>query len=155
MTERDGTLSINTTRFDEFFAANPDAFAALLDTRAITDSNLVQAELTGNLWEEGVYSYNNTTNSLLDPVPEPPPADQTRLDRPMSFENGKYKITEGGGRGLALTLLGNGEDAQVFIGKSLLQTLTEFSEDILKTNGDIDTKIAGYNDDIDGFKQTR
>ena len=69
----------------------------------------------------------------------------------MSFENGKYKITEGGGRGLALTLLGNGEDAQVFIGKSLLQTLTEFSEDILKTNGDIDTKIAGYNDDIDGF----
>jgi flagellar hook-associated protein 2 len=151
MTERDGTLSINAARFEEFFTAKPDAFAALLDSRAITDSNLVQAELTGNLWEPGVYTYTNATHNLLDPAPEPPPADQTRLDRPMSLENGKYKITAGGARGLALTLLGNGEDAQVFIGKSLLQTLTEFSEDILKTNGDIDTKIATYNDDIDDF----
>lgn len=151
MTERDGTLSINATRFEEFFTAKPDAFAALLDSRAITDSNLVQAELTGNLWEPGVYTYTNATHNLLDPAPEPPPADQTRLDRPMSLEDGKYKITSGGARGLALTLLGNGEDAQVFIGKSLLQTLTEFSDDILKTNGDIDTKIATYNDDIDDF----
>ena len=151
MTERDGTLSINATRFEEFFNAKPDAFAALLDSRAITDSNLVQAELTGNLWEPGVYTYTNATHNLLDPAPEPPPADQTRLDRPMSLENGKYKITAGGARGLALTLLGNGEDAQVFIGKSLLQTLTEFSNDILKTNGDIDTKIATYNDDIDDY----
>jgi len=151
MTERDGTVSINATRFEEYFDANPDAFAALLDSRAITDSNLVQAELTGSLWEPGVYSYTNATNSLLDPAPEPPPADQTRLDRAMNLENGKYKITEGGARGLALTLLGNGEDAQVFIGKSLLQTLTEFSEDILRTNGDIDTKIATYNDDIDDY----
>lgn len=151
MTERDGTLSINATRFEEFFTAKPDAFAALLDSRAITDSNLVQAELTGNLWEPGVYTYTNATHNLLDPAPEPPPADQTRLDRPMSLEDGKYKITSGGARGLALTLLGNGEDAQVFIGKSLLQTLTEFSDDILKTNGDIDTKIATYNDDIDDY----
>ena len=151
MTERDGTLSINAARFEEFFTAKPDAFAALLDSRAITDSNLVQAELTGNLWEPGVYTYTNATHNLLDPAPEPPPADQTRLDRPMSLENGKYKITAGGARGLALTLLGNGEDAQVFIGKSLLQTLTEFSDDILKTNGDIDTKIATYNDDIDDY----
>ena len=151
MTERDGTLSINATRFDEYFSANPDAFAALLDSRAITDSNLVQAELTGSLWEPGVYSYTNATNSLLDPAPEPPPADQTRLDRTMNLEDGKYKITEGGARGLALTLLGNGEDAQVFIGKSLLQTLSEFSEDILRTNGDIDSKIATYNDDIDDY----
>ena len=151
MTERDGSLSINATRFEEFFTAKPDAFAALLDSRAITDSNLVQAELTGNLWEPGVYTYTNATHNLLDPAPEPPPADQTRLDRPMNLENGKYKITSGGARGLALTLLGNGEDAQVFIGKSLLQTLSEFSEDILKTNGDIDTKIASYNDDIDDY----
>ena len=69
----------------------------------------------------------------------------------MNLEKRKYKITSGGARGLALTLLGNGEDAQVFIGKSLLQTLSEFSEDILKTNGDIDTKIASYNDDIDDY----
>ena len=56
MTERDGTLSINATRFEEFFNAKPDAFAALLDSRAITDSNLVQAELTGNLWGSLVYT---------------------------------------------------------------------------------------------------
>jgi len=145
MTERDGTLSVNATRFEQFFEANPDAFAALMDSRAVTDSNLVQAELTGNLWEPGVYLYDNTAHALADASATPP------VYEPMNLESGKYKITTGGGRGLALTLLGNGENANVFIGKSLLQTLTEFSEDILRANGEIDTKINTYNDDIDDY----
>lgn len=145
MTERDGTLSINDTRFEEFFEANPDAFAALMDSRAITDSNLVQAELTGTLWEAGTYLYNNTSNELANASGTPPSYEA------MNFEGGKYKITTGGARGLALTLLGNGEDATVYIGKSLLQTLTEFADGVLAANGDIDTKIATYNDDIDDY----
>jgi len=69
----------------------------------------------------------------------------------MVFEGGKFKITSGDARGLALTMLGDGEDANIYIGKSLMQTIQEFTENILKPNNDIDVKIKGYNDDIIEF----
>ena len=71
----------------------------------------------------------------------------------MVFEGGKFKITSGDARGLALTMLGNGEDATIFIGKSLMETIQEFTENILVPNNDIDIKIQGYNDDITDFNQ--
>lgn len=151
MTELDGSISINEDKFEEFFAANPDAFSAITNTRAISDSNLVQAELSGSLWKTGTYEFdkiNDTTAQLykLD-------ANGARIDagHAMSFEGGKFKITDGDARGLALTMLGNGEDAKIYIGKSLMQTLQEFTENILKPNNDIDIKIKGYNDDIIEF----
>ncbi|MEL0294415.1 MAG: hypothetical protein VXA66_12185, partial [Alphaproteobacteria bacterium] len=54
MTELDGSISINETKFREFFEANPDAFSAISNTRAVSDSNLVQAEISGTLWKTGV-----------------------------------------------------------------------------------------------------
>ena len=53
--------------------------------------------------------------------------------------------------GLALTLLGNGEDTTVRIGKSLLDILKDFSNDLLVSNNQIDTKISSYNDDITDY----
>ena len=252
MTERDGTLSLNETKFNEFFDTNPDAFAALTTSRAVTDSNLVHAELSGTLWEAGTYAFNvnsdatatldgvakeETYTSIQSPLlsnaengkvisvdiggqtisytvtGHPTPGTYTVADlvtdltaansalanpadvsfsavnngsedtlvvtagtknrdvsfadltiggttagthstttthggNEMSLEAGKYKVTTGGARGLALTLLGNGEDTNVYIGKSLLQTLQEFSRGILAVNNPIDQKITSYNDDI-------
>ena len=56
MTELDGSVSINETKFEEFFTANPDAFSAITNTRAVSDSNLVQAELSGSLWKTGIHT---------------------------------------------------------------------------------------------------
>ena len=140
MTERDGTLSINELTFNAFFEANPDAFSAMMNTRAVTDSNLVQAEITGTLWQAGNYNFNINPDTTAD------------LDGDaMSLEGGKYKITTGDARGLALTLLGNGEDTTVRIGKSLLDILKDFSNDLLVSNNQIDTKISSYNDDITDY----
>lgn len=140
MTERDGSLSVNELTFNEFFEANPDAFSALMNTRAVTDSNLVQAEISGTLWQPGNYTFNVNPDKTAD------------LDGDaMSLEDGKYKITTGNARGLALTLLGNGEDATVRIGKSLLDILKDFSKDVLVSNNQIDTKISSYNDDISDY----
>ena len=71
----------------------------------------------------------------------------------MTFEGGKFKIAAGDARGLALTMLGDGEDAKIFIGKSLMQTIQEFTENILKPNNEIDVKINGYNEDITEFNE--
>ena len=140
MTERDGTLSINELTFNAFFEANPDAFSAMMNTRAVTDSNLVQAEISGTLWQAGNYNFNINPDTTAD------------LDGDaMSLEGGKYKITTGDARGLALTLLGNGEDTTVRIGKSLLDILKDFSNDLLVSNNQIDTKISSYNDDITDY----
>ena len=151
MTELDGSISINEDKFNEFFEANPDAFSAVTNTRAISDSNLVQAELSGSLWKTGTYEFDKTgpTTAKLYKLDE----NNARVDSgdDMVFEGGKFKITSGDARGLALTMLGDGEDANIFIGKSLMQTLQEFTENILVPNNDIDIKIKTYNDDIVEF----
>ena len=43
MTERDGSLTINETKFNEFFNANPDSFSAVMNSRVTANSNLVKA----------------------------------------------------------------------------------------------------------------
>ena len=55
-------------KFNEFFAANPDAFSAVTNTRAISDSNLVQAELTGSLWKTGTYEFEKSTAAAVAEV---------------------------------------------------------------------------------------
>jgi len=153
MTELDGSVSINETKFNEFFDANPDAFSAITNTRAISDSNLVQAELSGSLWKTGTYEFDKTgpTTAKLYKLDE----NNARVDAgdDMVFEGGKFKITSGDARGLALTMLGDGEDANIFIGKSLMQTIQEFTENILIPNNEIDIKIKNYNDDIVEFNE--
>jgi len=152
MTELDGSVSINETKFNEFFDANPDAFSAITNTRAISDSNLVQAELSGSLWKTGTYEFDKTgpTTAKLYKLDE----NNARVDAgdDMVFEGGKFKITSGDARGLALTMLGDGEDANIFIGKSLMQTIQEFTENILEKKH-IDIKIKTYNDDIVEFNE--
>ena len=151
MTELDGSVTINETKFEEFFAANPDAFSAITNTRAISDSNLVQAELSGTLWKTGTYEFDKLTNTTAQLYKLDENGARIDAGHAMVFEGGKFKITDGDARGLALTMLGNGEDAKIFIGKSLMQTIQEFTENILKPNNEIDTKIQTYNDDIIEF----
>jgi flagellar hook-associated protein 2 len=153
MTELDGSVSINETKFEEFFTANPDAFSAITNTRAVSDSNLVQAELSGNLWKTGTYEFDKLTSTTAQLYKLDENGARIDAGHAMTFEGGKFKITGGDARGLALTMLGNGEDAKIFIGKSLMQTIQEFTENILKPNNDIDVKIQGYNDDITEFNE--
>ena len=143
MTERDGSLTVDETKFNEFFEANPDAFSALMNSRAVTDSNIVQAEISGSLWEAGNYEFNINPDMTADLEGDT-----------MSLEDGKYKITTGDARGLALTVLGSGEDTTVRIGKSLLDILKEFSYSVLVSNNEIDTKISTYNSDISDYEDS-
>ena len=61
----------------------------MMNTRAVTDSNLVQAEISGTLWQAGNYNFNINPDTSAD------------LDGDaMSLEGGKYKITTGDAREL-------------------------------------------------------
>ena len=52
MTELDGSVNINETKFREFFKANPDAFSAIGNTKQYR-FNLVQAKLVEHYGKQG------------------------------------------------------------------------------------------------------
>jgi len=137
MTNRDGTLSLDETKFRSYFKNEPEAFAALANTRTSTDSLSVQATMTGNLYTPGVYDFVKNTDGTA-----------TLDGEPMSLENGVYKTTTGGARGIQIIANGNSATAKIYVGKSLFDNLISFTETILKTNSDIDQKVARYNSDV-------
>jgi flagellar hook-associated protein 2 len=70
----------------------------------------------------------------------------------MSLESGVFKITSGDAIGVQIRASGN-QSASIYIGKSLAQSVTDFADGILGTNGDIDEKVSRYNLDIDKFNE--
>ena len=142
MTNRDGTLSLDEAKFRNYFKAEPEAFAALANSRTAADSVSVQASMTGNLFSPGVYNFvkNADGTATLD-------------GEAMSLENGVYKITTGNARGVQIKTDSSIVNAKVYIGKSLFDNLISFTETILKTNSDIDQKVSRYNNDIAKYNE--
>ena len=126
MTERDGSLSINETKFREFFSAKPDSFAALMDSRVTATSSLVKPQLTGTAWEPGKFQFNIDPDNTADIRQLLPTAEATTTE--LNLSNGRYLATAGAARGLSLTLLGGGQDNNIYIGKSLLEIVREFEK---------------------------
>jgi len=70
----------------------------------------------------------------------------------MTLENGVFKITSGNARGIHITASGN-NSASIYVGKSLFDTLKDFSDSVVKTNSDIDKKVGRYNSDIADYNE--
>ena len=49
-----------------FFAANPDAFSAVMNSRVTADSSLVKPELSGTAWEPGKFEFNIDPDDTAD-----------------------------------------------------------------------------------------
>ncbi len=54
---------------------------------------------------------------------------------------------------MAVTLLGDGEDADIYLGKSLLEILREYIDPILTSGNEIDTRITNYNGDLADYQE--
>ena len=150
MTERDGSLTINEIKFNEFFNANPDSFSAVMNSRVTANSNLVKPELSGSAWQPGKFQFNVDPDNTADIKKLLPTADTNATE--MTLSNSKFLATASDARGLAVTLLGGGEDTNIYIGKSLLDMIRDFAEPIISTTSDITTRIGNYNDDVAEYK---
>ena len=153
MTERDGSLTIDQTKFEQYFDANPDAFAAVMDSRATASSSLVKPAISGDDWEAGKYSFDLTSATSATLQRQLPTTSAEATATAMTLENQQFKINSGGAKGLAVTLLGDGEDANIYLGKSLLEILREFIDPILGTGNEIDTRITNYNGDLADYQE--
>ena len=144
VTELDGTLSIDETRFSEYFAANPSHFAAVTTSMIRTGDTGVIGSAQTDLFTPGVYDFtlSGGTATLTN-------SSSTSDTMSVGTNRYGYSNTTIGATGLLLDTTQTAVDTKVYMGRSVLQNLSNYIDDVLKLNGDIDEKIFNLEDDID------
>ena len=144
VTELDGTLSIDETRFSEYFAANPSHFAAVTTSMIRTADTGVIGSAETDLFTPGVYDFtlSSGTATLTD-------SSSTSDNMSVGTNRYGYANTTIGATGLLLDTTQTAVNTKVYMGRSVLQNLSNYIDDVLKLNGDIDEKIFNLEDDID------
>ena len=148
MTELDGSLSIDTIKFSDYFASNPTDFAALTQNRVTSGNGLVKATGTGSLYKAGTYDLTLTSadnrltfnGATLDGVP-------------MVLEGGVFKGDSANTLGINVEPTTGAPDTKIYIGTSLLQSLRDFSKTVLTPGNAIDGKISSYTDEITNYEE--
>ena len=146
VTELDGTLSIDETRFSEYFAANPSHFAAVTTSMIRTGDTGVIGSAQTDLFTPGVYDFtlSGGTATLTN-------SSSTSDTMSVGTNRYGYSNTTIGATGLLLDTTQTAVDTKVYMGRSVLQNLSNYIDDVLKLNGDIDEKIFNLEDDIDNL----
>ena len=146
VTELDGSLSIDKTRFAEYFAANPEHFAAVTTTMVRTGDAGVTGSAPTDLFTPGIYNFtlSGGTATLTD--------SDVNSDT-MSVGTNKYGYAGSniGATGLLLETTKSSANTNVYMGRSILATLSNYINDVLMLNGDIDKKIVTLEDDVDSL----
>ena len=139
-TNRDGTLSLDTDKFQKTFENDPDAFAAFTTSRITTGSELVSASVAGTYPKEGVYTFDIASDATA-----------TLNGTAMTVSGSDYTISNHDAGGLKLSITSGGVDTSIYVGKSLFESLQEFSDDVLASSSDLQNKITDYNDDLSEY----
>ena len=141
-TNQDGSLSLDSAKFQKAYLANPDAFTAMTTSRITTGSELVTATVAGTYPKEGVYSFDIASDNSA-----------TLNGSAMTVSGSNYTISGHDAGGLKLTITSGGADTSIYVGKSLFDSLEEFSQDVLSSTSDLQTKITNYNDDLSEYDE--
>ena len=144
VTELDGTLSIDKNRFGEYFAENPEHFAAITTSMIRTGDAGITGSAPTDLFTPGVYdlTISSGTATLTD---------SNSTSDTMSSGTNRYGYASStiGATGLILDTTKTSANTNVYMGRSLLQNLSKYVDDVLALNGDIDQKIYNLEDDVD------
>ena len=140
-TERDGTITLDGAAFKKAFEANPESFAAITNSQIVSSSGLVTTSVIGGPPKAGVYSFDIADDGSA-----------TINNEAMSLNGSTYSINTGDAAGLRLTKIGNGADASIYVGKSLIESLSDFTKEVLASNGGLDLRIDRYNEDLSGYE---
>jgi flagellar hook-associated protein 2 len=139
-TERDGSFTLDTARFKKTYDANPDSFAAIVNSRVTTDSSFVTGSVSGTSWTPGAYAFAISGGAA------------TLDGSAMTLTDGAYSISSGNADGLSLSITGNGANTNIYIGKSILHKFTDLTDTLLAYNSDLDQKITTLNDNLRDYE---
>ena len=95
-----------------------------------------------DLFTPGVYEFSLPAATLTD-------SDGTTVNMSAGTDRYGYAETAIGATGLLLDTNKATVDTSVYMGRSIMQTLSKYIDDVLTLNGDIDTKIYKLEDDLD------
>ena len=133
-TQQDGSFVVNQDTFTDYFEANPAHFSAFFNSRVSADSALISASMIGDNYTAGVYSFvidDNGNGSVGD----------TNLTNTGNI----YSSLSGDVSGLFLETQTGADDTTLYVGRSLLDTLSSFTSQILSSSGDIADKVSDLN----------
>ena len=139
MTNRDGSISISETSFNEAYEVAPDSFNALLNSRVTTNSQLVSGSVAGSDYVPGSYSFVTDGNSA------------TLDGAAMSRSGSRFSINSGDADGLSVTISGNGANTNIYVGTSLLDKMHDYTSSMTKFNSSLSERLRDYNFDISDY----
>ena len=139
-TNQDGTLTLDTKAFKTKYASDPAGFAAIVNSRATTDSGMVSASVSGNNYAPGTFAFDIDSSG-----------NATLGGTTMSVSGSSYTLSSGDATGVRIDIIGSGADTAIHLGRSLLETLRDYSKQLVESGGDIPVKINSFNADLSDF----
>ena len=144
LTELDGSLSIDEDKFKSYFTENPTYFAAITTSRVVSDSSLVSGSMLGSDYTPGKYSFaidSSTGAGTID------------TDIQLINSGSTYYSSGGILAGLFLSTETGASSANIYVGRSLSETLQIFATEMLASGGDIEKKINSLDEDVVEYEQ--
>ena len=145
-TELDGSLSIDADTFQTYYAAFPEHLAAITTSGVFTDNTGITGSIVGDNFTSGVYAFALDTG-----VPMATLGTDTNLGSDAGSAQVRYSSVTGDTTGITLSTAQTSANANVYVGRSLLNTLSNYLTVVLSSEtgyGDLDTKIETYEDDF-------
>ncbi|MDA7775509.1 flagellar filament capping protein FliD [Alphaproteobacteria bacterium] len=148
LTNRDGTLSLDSDKFATYFAAYPDNFSALTQSRASSDSSTVTPTIVGDYFEPGTFSLGISSGVATI-------TDSDGVATQLTDATTVYVAPSGNAAGLNIETTLTDGTAEIYMGMSLIDTMTNYFGDILASSGGLANKISllgtskiDYSDDL-------
>ena len=147
-TERDGTLSLNMTKFDAALAANPDLMNIVFASKYSTDNDNLKVTGSANFPPvAGSYSFSFTGGGSTGTL-----NGETITPNSNSAGNSVFTGSSGNAKNLSIELLSDvTTSATVRYGQSLTDKLQKYISDINSASGAINLRTKAINQNLSDY----
>ena len=143
-TNRDGSLTLNTSVLKNSFAAAPKIVDAIFKNQLISDNAEVEVTSIGTDTKPGSYAITKTGSDYF-------------IDGVQMTANGTlYTSGSGDSNGMVMNIASSDvSSANIYYGKSLMTKIDASLSNFLEFNGDINNRISNLTDKLSDFKDQK
>ena len=135
-TNLDGTLTLTKSAFESALAADATTFDAIFNSTATSDSDFLSVTKSASAdITPGTYAWTFNSSSSVATL-----GGTTLTTSTDSDGNTVYAPTSGDLLGVSVTPSQNVATANIFIGKSLIDTLSDYIDETIKSAGDLSNR---------------
>lgn len=135
-TNKDGTLSLNEDDFSTAYNAAPNDMMAVFQSAVTTDSSFITGSVTGTAYTPGVYEFSLANGAA------------TIGGDSMTVSGTNYYTMSGDTNGLSLTTSLTSATHNIYVGRSLIDTLLSYTDTVLDTGSSVNERISSRQDEL-------